>query len=160
MLSAPAALGDIDLRADNPDFFSWTAELRIERDGAMHGLADWFECKLAKGVWMTNWPLADQAIQRPQAFLPIAEAIPVQARDSVKARVMARPADHLIAWVVDFPATLLAIEEKPRLASHFDQVATLASQSIHYRLDYPRRFEDLARVREAIVEHARSRDSV
>ena len=105
VLGAPAELGDIDLYADNPDFFSWTAELRIERDGVMHGLAGWFECELAEGVWMTNSPLADQAIQRPQAFLPIDEAVPVQAGDTVKTRVMARPADHLIAWVVDFPAT-------------------------------------------------------
>lgn len=51
---------------------------------------------------------------------------------------------------------LLDVEEKPRLASHFDQVAKLANQPIHYRLDYPRRFEDLALVRAAIVEHARS----
>lgn len=68
------------------------------------------------------------------------------------------PAEAVIEWVKH--SFLLDIEEKPRLASHFDQVATLANQPIHYRLDYPRRFEDLARVREAIVAHARSRDSV
>ncbi len=33
LLGGPADLGDIDLYADNPDFFSWTADLRIERDG-------------------------------------------------------------------------------------------------------------------------------
>ena len=86
LLGAPAALGDIDLHADNPDFFSWTAELRIERDGVMHGLAGWFECELAEGVWMTNSPLSDRAIQRSQAFLPIDEAVPVKAGDSVRAR--------------------------------------------------------------------------
>lgn len=64
-------------------------------------------------------------------------------------------AEALVEWVKH--SFLLDIEEKPRLASHFDQVAKLANQPIHYRLDYPRRFEDLARVREAIVEHARSR---
>ena len=64
------------------------------------------------------------------------------------------PAEAVIEWVKH--SFLLDIEEKPRLASHFDQVAKLANQPIHYRLDYPRRFEDLARVREAIVEHARS----
>ena len=105
LLGAPAVLGDIDLYADNPDFFSWTAELRIQRDGIMHGLAGWFECELAEDVWMTNSPLAERPIQRSQAFLPIDEAVPVKTGDSVKARVMARPADHLIAWVVDFPAT-------------------------------------------------------
>ena len=63
-------------------------------------------------------------------------------------------AEALVEWVKH--SFLLDIEEKPRLASHFDQVAKLANQPIHYRLDYPRRFEDLARVREAIVEHAQS----
>ncbi len=105
VLGPPAELGHIVLRADHPDFLSWTAELRIERDGVMHGLAGWFECELAEGVWMTNSPLANRAIRRPQAFLPIAEAVPVQAGDSVKARVMARPDDNLIAWIVEFPAT-------------------------------------------------------
>lgn len=62
-------------------------------------------------------------------------------------------AEALMEWVKH--SFLLDVEEKPRLASHFDQVAKLANQPIHYRLDYPRRFEDLARVREAIVEHAR-----
>jgi len=65
-----------------------------------------------------------------------------------------RPAEALVEWVKH--SFLLDIEEKPRLASHFDQVAKLANQPIHYRLDYPRRFEDLARVRETIVAHARS----
>ncbi len=63
-------------------------------------------------------------------------------------------AEALVEWVRH--SFLLDIEEKPRLASHFDQVAALANQPIHYRLDYPRRFEDLACVREAILEHARS----
>jgi hypothetical protein len=49
---------------------------------------------------------------------------------------------------------LLDIEEKPRLASHFDQVATLAREPIHFRLDYPRRYEDLPAVRQAIIDHA------
>lgn len=48
---------------------------------------------------------------------------------------------------------LLDIEEKPRLASHFDQVAKLAELPIHFRLDYPRRYEDLPAVRRAIVDH-------
>jgi SAM-dependent methyltransferase len=103
LLSAPAGLGDIDLRTDNPEFFRWTAELRVERDGAMHGLAGWFECELAEGVWMTNSPLAERPIRRPQAFLPIDKAVRVSAGDPVRVTVMARPADALIAWIVVFP---------------------------------------------------------
>jgi hypothetical protein len=63
------------------------------------------------------------------------------------------PAEALVEWVKH--SFLLDVEERPRLASHFDQVAALANEPIHYRLDFPRRYEDLARVRQAIVEHAR-----
>ena len=61
-------------------------------------------------------------------------------------------AEAMVEWVKH--SFLLDIEEKPLLASHFDQVARLANQPICYYLDYPRRFEDLVRVRRAIVEHA------
>ena len=105
LLGIPTDLGEIDLAEDNPDFFSWTVELRITRDGVMHGLVGCFECELAEGVWMTNSPLSDRAIHRPQAFLPIDEAVRLKAGDLVKATIMARPADSLIAWVVEFPAS-------------------------------------------------------
>lgn len=102
---APAVLADIDLYADHPDFFSWNVELHIERDGLMHGLAGWFDCELAKEVWMTNSPLAEKPVQRSQAFLPINEAVKVKAGDTVNAMLMIRPTDNLIAWVVEFPAS-------------------------------------------------------
>ncbi len=105
LLSDGSDLGEIDLNADNPDFFSWTTELSIACDGVMHGLAGWFDCELAEGVWMTNSPLSDQAIRRPQAFLPIEEPVSVRAGERVKVMIMTRPAEHLIAWVVEFPAT-------------------------------------------------------
>lgn len=48
---------------------------------------------------------------------------------------------------------LLDIKKKPLLASHFEKVAKLANQQIHFRLDYPRKFEELESIRQAIVEH-------
>ena len=105
ILGPPAILGDIDLYADNPRFFSWNAELQMEHDGVVNGLAGWFDCELAKDVWMTNSPLVDKRIQRSQAFLPIEEPVQVKSGDRVKATVMARPADNLIAWVVEIPKT-------------------------------------------------------
>ena len=51
---------------------------------------------------------------------------------------------------------LLDIEERKLLATHFDELSRLASRPLYYRLDYPRRFEDLAQVRMAIVEHVRA----
>jgi protein arginine N-methyltransferase 1 len=105
VLSEAAVLGEINLGRQNPDFLSWTVDLYIQRDGVIHGLVGWFECELAEGVWMTNSPLSHEAIDRPQAFLPIDEAVPVRAGDRVKATIMARPAEHLIAWVAEFPAS-------------------------------------------------------
>lgn len=61
-------------------------------------------------------------------------------------------AEALVEWVKN--SFLLDVEEKPLLASHFDEVVKLANQPIYYRLDYPRRFEELVRVREAVTEHA------
>ena len=49
---------------------------------------------------------------------------------------------------------LLDLEDRDLLASHFDRVARLVQERIYYRLDYPRRYEDLPRVREAIMRHA------
>jgi SAM-dependent methyltransferase len=105
VLSPPGVLGDIDLLADNPAFITRGAELPVERDAVMHGLAGWFECELADNVWMTNSPLAHAPIRRPQAFLPVEEGVQVKAGDTVRATVMARPGEHLIAWNVECPAT-------------------------------------------------------
>jgi hypothetical protein len=48
---------------------------------------------------------------------------------------------------------LLDVEEKSLLTGQFDQVTKLARQPIYYRLDYPRNFEELTQIRQAIVEH-------
>ncbi len=105
LLGAPADLGTIDLGDDGPEFFSWSTELRMERDGMMHGLGGWFECDLAGGARMTNSPLAEAPLRRSQVFLPIGEPTPVKAGDLARAAIMARPADDLLAWSVEFPRT-------------------------------------------------------
>ena len=48
---------------------------------------------------------------------------------------------------------LLDIQARELMASHFDQLARLAGQRIYYRLDYPRRFDELSEVRGAIACH-------
>ena len=100
LLTASSELCCINLQVDQPDFFSWSAQLTVQRNGVLHGLAGWFESELAESVWMTNSPLSDVAIGRPQAFLPIEEALPVKCGEVLDVTVMARPADHMIAWVV------------------------------------------------------------
>lgn len=104
LASEPASLGEIDFYQDQPDFFSWSTELSVRESGIVDGLAGWFDCELTEGVWMTNSPLSSEAINRPQAYLPISEPVAVQAGETVKATVMTRPSENMIAWVVDFPA--------------------------------------------------------
>lgn len=103
LLSAPAALGCIHFTDENSDYFSWTADLHIERDGVLHGLGGWFDCELFAGITMTNSPLAEQAINRSQIFLPISESAALKQGEVLLVTLMARPADNLITWTVDLP---------------------------------------------------------
>lgn len=64
--------------------------------------------------------------------------------------------DALAEWMKH--SFLLDLEEKSLLASHFDRLVVLASQPICYRLGFPRRFDALAAVREAIVAHIHDAD--
>lgn len=67
------------------------------------------------------------------------------------------PADALIQLVKN--SFLLDVDEPALLAAHFDGLVDLVSRPIFYRLDYSRSYEDLARVRKAIVEHATNKAS-
>ena len=49
---------------------------------------------------------------------------------------------------------LLDIEEREMLKFQFEQLSDLANKPIFFRLDYPRRYEILPQVREAILQHA------
>lgn len=51
---------------------------------------------------------------------------------------------------------LLDIEEREMLMHHFAQLTELAGIPMFFRLDYPRRYEMLPQVREAVVRHASS----
>ena len=63
-----------------------------------------------------------------------------------------RPSEALMGLVRN--SFLLETEEHGMLATHFDGLSSLAERPIFFRLDYPRRFEDLTRVRQAIVDHS------
>ncbi len=63
-----------------------------------------------------------------------------------------RPAEALIELVKH--SFLLDIEARDMLVRHFDDLTRLAALPIYFRLDYPRDYEALGAVREAIVRHA------
>jgi hypothetical protein len=54
---------------------------------------------------------------------------------------------------------LLDPQARPLLAAHFEKVTAMARRLRCYRLDYPRRFEDLPRLRQAIVDHVEKEDA-
>lgn len=105
LLTHPTHLASIDLSASNPAFFSWTTQTTIVRAGTLNGIAGWFDCELAEAIWMTNSPLSEASIDRPQCFLPIAEPLAVRASEVLNVTIMTRPDNNLIAWIVEHPAS-------------------------------------------------------
>jgi hypothetical protein len=67
-----------------------------------------------------------------------------------------KPTEALIALTRQ--CFILDVEQQDALATHFEDLCRLSNMHIHFQLDYPRRYEDLQRVRDAIVRHA-SQDS-
>lgn len=63
-----------------------------------------------------------------------------------------KPADALIELVKN--SFLLDTEARDLLAAHFAELSRLVEQPIYFRLDYPRHFDALANVQQAIVAHA------
>ena len=62
--------------------------------------------------------------------------------------------ETLLAWAKH--SFLLDIEDRDLISTHFDQIATLANHLACYNLDYPRLYDDLDRLLEAVVAHATS----
>ncbi|MEO8655644.1 MAG: hypothetical protein ABI409_16070, partial [Ramlibacter sp.] len=63
-----------------------------------------------------------------------------------------KPAAALIALTRQ--CFILDVDQQDTLARHFEDLCRLANLPIHFELDYPRRYEDLPRLREAIIRHA------
>lgn len=61
------------------------------------------------------------------------------------------PSETMLEWVKH--SFLLDVEDQPIIRWHFDRLAIIANKLACYHLDYPRRFDELGRLREAIVEH-------
>jgi type I protein arginine methyltransferase len=105
LATAPADLASIDLSGNSPDLLTFSAVLEAQRDGRLDGLAGWFECELADGIRMTNSPLADDAICRPQAFLPFSTPIEARQGDRIEVALSIRHDSGLITWSAHAPRT-------------------------------------------------------
>lgn len=100
LLATPVDLGTLALGETADDFLHWQASFVVERDGTLDGLLGWFDCTLVDDVRITNSPLGCNALDRPQAFLPLGQPIAVSEGERIDATVMARPRDRVIAWTI------------------------------------------------------------
>lgn len=103
LLADAATITTLQLGAEVSPYLSWDAVFICTRKGTLDGIAGWFDCKLFDDVYMTNSPSAAEALNRPQAFLPLESPVSVNAGDSIRATVMVRPLDNVIGWVVELP---------------------------------------------------------
>ena len=105
LMADPAALASLDLGPESPPFMSWTTEFVCQRDGQVDGVAGWFDCRLYDDIHMTNAPKAAQALDRPQAYLPLDHSAAVKEGDLIRATIMVRHKDETIGWVIELPRT-------------------------------------------------------
>jgi len=105
LLSDPATIATLELGTEADPFLSWQTDVTCTRDATLDGILGWFDCTLADGIHMSNSPVADDSLSRPQAFLPLDEPVSVSAGQQLRVTIMARHLDNVIAWVVECPAT-------------------------------------------------------
>jgi protein arginine N-methyltransferase 1 len=101
----PTILGTIDLNTNSPELLSFEASLNFKDDGVLDGLGGWFECELSPNTWMTNSPLSEEQIDRPQVFLALDSPIVVNAGENIKVSVTVRHDPPVLAWSVLDPHT-------------------------------------------------------
>lgn len=74
----------------------------------------------------------------------------VEPVETVEIRPM-RPSEALMELVKH--SFLLDTKVEGFLAAHFEELAALANRPIFFRLEFPRRYEELPKVQQAILEH-------
>lgn len=138
MLADAANLTSLELGVEATPFLSWTAEFSCARSGTLDGIAGWFDCRLCEDVRMTNAPAEANALDRPQAYLPLETTVQVEAGDPVRVTIMARHVDEVIGWVVELPRAEkrfaqstfngLLLDHNALARSHPDRTAQLSDR--------------------------------
>jgi protein arginine N-methyltransferase 1 len=104
LMGPPVEFASMDVTSGSESSLQWEFAMRASRAGAVDGICGWFAAELAPRVWMTNSPLAQQRIDRPQAFLPLDRRIEVVAGEEVHVQLTIRPSDQVIAWRAQTPS--------------------------------------------------------
>lgn len=103
LISSATTIGSVAFDTDIPKNFSFQTTLHIATSGMFEGMAGWFDCHLGGGVRMTNSPLAEESIKRPQTFLPIAKPFPVKEGDQIPVSLKFLDDGTMITWSVQPP---------------------------------------------------------
>lgn len=103
LLADAETLATLELGAEEAAYLSWSTTFDCARDGALDGIAGWFDCQLTDDVHMTNSPVATDRLDRPQAFFPLDAPLTVKVGDRIHVTVMVRPRDNVIGWIIELP---------------------------------------------------------
>ena len=155
LLADAATLASLEPGMDSNTFHSWSAEFTAARNGTLHGLGGWFDCELANGVRMTNSPLSEQHVDRPQALLPLEAPVPVEKGERINATVMVRHLDHIIAWTVEMPDSGRRISHSTFNSLLLDREAITRTQP-----NRPATLNDRGRARQTIASYCDGSRSV
>ncbi len=102
-IAEPATLATFETGMTVAEFLSWHADFTCTRNGTLNGLLGFFDALIYDDIRMSNSPLAAERLRRSQAFLPLDEPVSVRQGERIRATIMARPIDHILAWTVDLP---------------------------------------------------------
>jgi protein arginine N-methyltransferase 1 len=108
LLSVPADIVTFDPSRQTA-VFSARASCRVERAGAMHGIAGWFTAALAPGVTLTNAPGASNRIDRRNVFLPLRARVDVVPGDVVCTTLTIDPVAIMLRWRVQIASAAGAV---------------------------------------------------
>jgi SAM-dependent methyltransferase len=100
LLGQPELVADVDLRTAPYETVTSAGELRVDRDGTLHGLACWFDAMLCPGVTVHNMPPRDES-SWSHGFLPLAQAVGVSAGDRFQWEVSVSADGEHWTWQVD-----------------------------------------------------------
>lgn len=133
-------LGEIALSEGDQAIYSFATEIEISRDGRFDGVAGWFEAHLGGGVWMTNSPIDESSIGRPQAFLPVKKPFEVRKGDRIGFKLRAGSDGKMIAWEIQPPGGKGGRQQLSTWASMI-----LSGHDLQERADKPAQLTEQAR---------------
>ena len=100
LLGQGEVAADVDLQTAGDETITSAGELRIDRDGTLHGLACWFDSLLSPGVAAHNMPPRGES-SWSHGFLPLDEAVAVTAGDRFRWELSVSADGEHWSWQVD-----------------------------------------------------------